>query len=438
MRTAVALIALATSAGAHAGGLTLPTRGLHSTERAGALVAGADDADALFLDPAGLARIAGDGRRSLLFDVGYLYEAEQFTAPGAGTANNQQPGTAQFTIAGALGVGDRLVIAGGVTTLPAGVHHFDNNGAQRFASTDVAGTQYVTVAVGAAYVITPRLRLGATLQDTVSMLDWSLVASACPGTMTCAAGDANYDLPLHLTQHDYIAPSGSVGVQFDALPELTLGAAVQAPTKISSQGTLIVTPPASPTFTGMPVTGTNATTSFWLPPSVRAGVELRHHTDRVSMRVEAAVDVELWGLHDAITIAPDGIAIGAMALQPMTIVRDYHTSVATSLGGELHVGEVRIAAGLGYETSAAPATTVSTLTIDAPKWLFGLGGGYSADGWDLGVAAGLAQLAKVTVDAPAVAQLAPLRDSSGAPSYVNAGTYGAYDLTIGLRGSRRF
>ncbi|HEX7703403.1 MAG TPA: hypothetical protein VF403_21835, partial [Kofleriaceae bacterium] len=69
MRTAVALIALATSA--DAGGLTLPTRGMHSTERAGALVAGADDADALFLDPAGLARVAGDGQRSLLFDVGY-------------------------------------------------------------------------------------------------------------------------------------------------------------------------------------------------------------------------------------------------------------------------------------------------------------------------------------------------------------------------------
>jgi long-subunit fatty acid transport protein len=436
MRTAVALIALATSA--HAGGLTLPTRGMHSTERAGALVAGADDADALFLDPAGLARIAGDGQRSLLFDVGYLYEPEQFTAPNAGTANNQQPGTAQFTVAGALGIGDRLVIAGGVTTLSAGVHHFDNTGVQRFASTDVAGTQYVTVAVGAAYVMAPRLRVGATLQDTVSMLDWSLVASACPGTTTCAAGDANYDLPLHLTQNDYIAPSGSIGVQYDALAELTVGATVQAPTKISSQGTLIVTPPASPTFTGMPVTGTNATTSFWLPPSVRAGVELRHHTDSFSVRVEAAVDVELWGIHDAITIAPDGIAIGAMPLKPMTIVRDYHTSVAPSVGGELHIGEVRIAAGIGYETSAAPTSTVSTLTIDAPKWLFGLGGGYSADGWDLGVAAGLAQLSKVTVDAPAVSVLAPLRDSSAPPTYINAGTYGAYDLTVGLRGSRRF
>lgn len=209
MRTAVALIALATSV--EAGGLTRPTRGMHSTERAGALVVGADDADALFLDPAGLACVAGDGQRSL-------------------------------------------------------------------------------------YVMSPRLRLGATLQDTVSMLDWSLVASACPGTMVC--NDASYDLPLHLTQNDY------------------------------------------------------------------------------SHRVARSA----------------------------------------------------------CNTTRSP----SSRSEPPPKWSFGLGGGYSADGWDLGVAAGLAQLSNVTVDAAAVAQLAPLRDFGTAPTYINAGTYAAYDLTVGLRGSRRF
>ena len=122
----------------------------------------------------------------------------------------------------------------------------------------------------------------------------------------------------------------------------------------------------------------------------------------------------------------------------MTIARDYHTSIMTSLGGEIHVGEVVVAAGIGYETAAAPARTVSVLTIDAPKLLLGLGGGYSADGWDIGVAAGLALLAKVTVDAPAVAQLAPLATTTATPTFINAGVYTAFDLTIGLRGSRRF
>ena len=57
---------------ASAGGMTLPVQGVRSLERAGALVAGADDPDALWLDPAGLGRLAGDGRTSLLFDVAYL------------------------------------------------------------------------------------------------------------------------------------------------------------------------------------------------------------------------------------------------------------------------------------------------------------------------------------------------------------------------------
>jgi long-subunit fatty acid transport protein len=426
MRSALALVALTSTA--TAGGLLLPTHGMHSTERAGALVAGADDADALFLDPAGLARIAGDGQRSLLFDVGYLYEHEQYSAPNFGQLTNQQPGTDQFTIAGALGIGDRLVIGGGVTTLPAGVHHFDNTGPQRYTSIDASGTQYVTVAVGAGYVLAPKLRIGATLTDTVSMLNWSLSANACT-TAATNCGNGNTDMAMHLTQNDYVAPSGSIGAQYDALSDVTLGLAIQGPTSISSSGTLIVTPPAS----GGAITGTNATTSYWLPPSVRAGVELHH----VNVRIEAAVEVELWGIHDAITIAPDGIALGATQLQTMTIRRDYHTSTAVSLGGEVHLGEVRVAAGIGYETSAAPARTVSTFAIDAPKLLLGLGGGYSLDGWEIGGAAGLALLSTVNVTDPAVAVLTPL-STSATTVYANAGSYAAYDLTVGLRGSRRF
>src|ERR1051325_11893989 len=57
---------------AAAGSMMLPVRGVRTVERAGALIAGADDADALWLDPAGLAHLAGDGKSQLLFDVSYV------------------------------------------------------------------------------------------------------------------------------------------------------------------------------------------------------------------------------------------------------------------------------------------------------------------------------------------------------------------------------
>jgi long-subunit fatty acid transport protein len=429
MRLALALV-LGAATTVHAGGLTLPTRGMHATERAGALVAGADDADALWLDPAGLARVAGDGQRALLFDVGYLYQPTDVTVPGSPKIHNLQPGTPVFTIAGALGVGDRLVIAGGIATPSFAVHRYEDSGPQRYASLEVAGTQFVTVSVGAAYVVSPQLRVGASLQDVVSTLDWSLVASACTRPEQC--GDRSYDLPLHLTQHDYVAPSGSVGVQYDALAELTLGAMVQAPTRISSQGSLTVTPPTAMEFTGVKVTGDRASATFWLPPSLRVGAEWRHQ----ALRVEAVVAIELWGFRDGIALAPSGIALGSTALPAMRLGLTGKTSIASSLGGELQVGDARFAAGVGYETSGIASDAVSTFAIDAPKLLLGLGAGYASAGWQIGAAAGYAHLSSVVVDQGTFTQLQPFRGTGS--TVVNDGTYGASDLTIGLRAARRF
>src|SRR5438270_4928440 len=93
-------LAAAVAAPASAGGLGLPVQGVRSLERAGALVAGADDADALWLDPAGLAHSAGAGHQALLFDVAYVYQPVTYSQG----ATNQQPGSPAPTLAAAYGV----------------------------------------------------------------------------------------------------------------------------------------------------------------------------------------------------------------------------------------------------------------------------------------------------------------------------------------------
>jgi long-subunit fatty acid transport protein len=329
------------------------------------------------------------------------------------------------------------VIAGGIASPTLASSRFDDGGPQRYASLGVTGTQLVVVTAGAAYVLAPGLRVGATVQDLVSVLHLSIVASGCPGAMTCAADDRNYDLPMQIAQTDYLSPSGSLGVQYDASDAVTLGATLQAPMRVSATGSLAVTLPSAMTFAGMQITGDRATTSFRLPPTARAGVE--YHQGAV--HVEAALDVELWSFAgsgaNAITIAPDSIKVGTFAMQPMRIARDYRTSIAASLGGEVHVGLAQVGAGIAYETAAAPTGDVSVLTVDAGKLLVGIGGGYDANGWQLGAAAGFATLADVNVTDPKVAQLAPLHDPA-APTFVNAGTYHAYYVLAGLRAARRF
>src|SRR5262245_48605708 len=116
--------------------MVLPVRGVRTLERAGALIAGADDADALWLDPAGLAHLAGEGHKALLFDAAYVYQTVDYTRIDSGgnplaPVSNDQPGQPIPTLAGALALSDRLVIAGGIAAPYAGLHRYRDDGAQR-------------------------------------------------------------------------------------------------------------------------------------------------------------------------------------------------------------------------------------------------------------------------------------------------------------------
>jgi long-subunit fatty acid transport protein len=440
------LLVMCTAAGpAVAGGLTLPVRGVRALERAGALVAGADDADALWLDPAGLARLAGDGHRALLFDVAYVYQTVDYARIDAGGAvspsvSNQQPGQPLPTLAGALGIGDRLVIAGGIAAPYTAPHRYAADGAQRYSSVSFDSAAFVYVTVGAAYKVSDRLRIGATLTDVYSKIASQIVVSGCPPGATCAPEDRAFDMRLSQDQTDYIAPTGSLGVQYDAGAIATLGLALQAPSRVSAPGKLTAQLPGAAAFTGGQQLGDRAQLTMTLPAAIRAGVELR---PTPALRVEAALDVELWSMHDAIAIAPDHVQIqtagGTYDLGELEIPRDYRTSFAPSLAVEWHGPGVMLGAGYAYETAAAPRGTVSVLTVDAPKHLIGFGGGYEADGWQIGAAAGYAALADVAVplaDAQ-VPQLAPLR-TQPIETAINAGTYKSHYWMAGLRFARRW
>ncbi len=435
-RTSWLAISISLAAGAanraHAGGMFLPVQGVHSFELAGALVAGANDADALWLDPAGLARFTGYGTTGLEFDVAYLYQPTTYTPPSPGLrVANHQPGEGLPSLAGAIGLDDHWVLGGGLTWKYAPTSSYDPGGAERYQSTGVSGTQYVEVLVGAAYAISPRLRVGATLQDLVTILNMQITASACPGAQTC---DAGYDMPLAIKATQAFTPSGSIGVQYDAMRELTIGAVVQAPTRISDTSGVNLTLPDEPVFRGLALTGASIAAKYWLPPSVRAGVQ--YHAGIVSL--EAAADVELWSLQDSIDIAFDDVKIGAMSAHDVAIARDYKTTIARSLGGEVQLGVVRLGGGIGYETAAAPPSTVSVLTIDAPKFIFGIGGGYAAEGWQVGVGASFVYQRDVDVTSPGVAELEPFHDTNVPATLVNAGVYHAFDVMAGLRLARKF
>jgi long-chain fatty acid transport protein len=436
---------LAASTNAHAGGMTLPLHGVHSVERAGAIVAGTEDADSLWSNPAGLAHLTGGN--ALLVDAAFVAQSVDYARIDSGgtqlaAVDNSYPGITVPTVAASFGVGDRLVLAGGFTAPYAGLHRYNVDGPQRYASSSLAESLFVIVTAGAAYAITPRLRVGVTVQDVISKMSTRVMLSGCPGQTVCAPEDPEFDADTKITQTDVFSPSGSAGVQFDASDQVTLGLMVQAPSKVSGTGKLETKLPSSSFFDNSHIVGDQVSLDMMLPPSVRAGVE--YHPD-AHVRIEVALDVELWSMHDKITITPHDVRIenaagvGMYTIGTTVIPRHYKTSYAPSIGGEYHTGHWQVGAGYSYETAAAPKGYVSVLTVDSAKHIVGLGGSYDAGRWQLGAAVGFVALTDVGVplDIAKVPQLTPIRDQpSDVP--INAGTYRSHYVLAGMRFARRF
>lgn len=53
--------------------------------------------------------------------------------------SNQQSGSPIPTVAATLGIGDRLVLAGGIAAPYAGLHRYADDDPQRYASVSLAG-----------------------------------------------------------------------------------------------------------------------------------------------------------------------------------------------------------------------------------------------------------------------------------------------------------
>jgi len=246
---------------AYAGGMVLPFRGVRDAARGGALVAGADDAEAIWLNPAGTAHVTDT---TVFVTTMYVNQQVDYARIDSGgnqlaTVSNDHPGQPIPSMGVAVPIGDKLVVGGGTWTPYAGLHRYAIDGAQRYGSISIAETKIIYLTASAADSISDKVRVGVTLQDMVTQLDSRVVLSGCPGQTICAPEDPEFDADARLKQTDAFAPSASFGVQVDATPRLTFGAMVQLPAKIAgATGTLQTKLPSSGFYEGATVVGDSA------------------------------------------------------------------------------------------------------------------------------------------------------------------------------------
>lgn len=382
-------LALALASGpAAAGGFWLTDRGVRPLGRGGAFVAGADDAHAVWYNPAGLTE-AGN---SVLVDASLVLFRNTYTRAAQPT-----PDAPAVTLRPSEGSAALLPIPTLAVTHDFGLRNFRFAAAvfapnaalpeydpsptapQRYALVSLEGSALALAGAWAAWRPHPAVSLGAGFYVLAGSFVSRLAFSACPATLLCAPEDPDWDSLAQLTA-PILAPAGSFGVRINPHRRVTVGASFNLPMRISSDATLRVRLPSAAYFEGARVQGEAAMVDFAFPPIARLGVELRPGDQT---RVELAAAWEGWSVHDAIRLTPRGIrltdvrGVGTYEVSPVTLDRRFQDVWSVRLGAEHAIAlgphTLVVRGGFSYETSATPAAFTTVLTFDAGKATASLG-----------------------------------------------------------------
>jgi long-chain fatty acid transport protein len=378
--------------------------------RGGAFVAGADDLNAIYYNPAGVAAIDyGASGWSGLFDIGFVQQNVAFTRNENGimlptvTANDGVLGSVplgipQFAFArkflrpwGSMSFGFGVWIP--YTGLPRYPEPAYDNEAdleavptvapQRYALVSLQEGSLATVPLGAVLnpvaafsLLQDKLQVGIGPQLLVLYLRAKTVLNGCPNVM-CRPEQPDYDT-VAVAQAFAMTPSFNIGVMGKPLRWFRLGLAFQFPFYVRSMvGTIDTQLPVNPLFNGASVQGRSASLSANLPPILRVGIEFYPIGD---LRIELAYTAEFWAIQQDITFTPNNVSIvnlpgiGTYPLGPVSIPRDMQNTHSIHLGLEGTIWKY-IGARLGgmFETSSMPDATITVLTPDNYKGLLSVG-----------------------------------------------------------------
>jgi long-chain fatty acid transport protein len=448
---------------ARAGGLFVSDRGVRPLGRGGAFVAGADDLNAIWYNPAGLA----DAGSSFLLDASWLHFTSDYTrqtqvsGAGPGSAPTGGPvytytfpqtsGTTPFlpipTLAGSIAFGKRKewTVAVGAFAPYTAVTSYPQSAPSRYSLVSLDGSALIETGAWLAYKPVAWLRLGLGFELLVGKFVSSVVMNANPKDRVLAAPeDPQYDALSQVDVNPIVAPSGNLGVTVIPEKHVRVGISGQLPTHISAPATVSVALPSAVVFDDAKQAGNQANVTFNLPPVLRAGVEVRPIDP---LRVELAYVREFWSIQQSIDIQPTNLSIVGITGFPspynvsaITIPRDFQDSNSIRLGGELGMpmgGDYALDLRMGfqYESSAIPTAYISPLTVDMDKFTFSFGAGFHV-GKHWRFDAVYAHVFELTTTVPAaeaaIPQINPVRGNPTDTESVNGGTYAARADVVGV------
>lgn len=360
------------SQSAWAGGLALPTRGVRALSLAGAFVAGAEEANALWYNPSRL------DQTSVAFELGAVDTSATFTPPDGTAVSNSATPLLNPTLGAIFRVNDTLSLALGAYAPYSGQLAFPEDGPQRYSLTANDHTTLLVLNVAAA-VRLGRLRLGAGLQNVMAHVKQRSVLSSYTGLFG-APDDPSLDTLSNLDLNDPFTLSANAGASFEAGP-FTFGLALQLPYTVSGEAKFQVRLGESVFLDPVVVEGDSARFELPFPLMVRAGVLWQATPD---LKVELAANFENWSVQEELVVDPTGRirlrnvpGIGDYQLGPLVIPRQMQDTWSFHLGSDFAVWEgLHLRGGGFYETAGFADATTNVSQLDGTKLGLALGASY--------------------------------------------------------------
>jgi long-chain fatty acid transport protein len=376
--------------------------GTRAIGRGGAFVAGADNQEAQYYNPAALSNVGRSMANLEVWGIGQYVRFDR--ADEAGTTfeavENQSPPIIEPQ-------GGVVIPMGGVapflkdTTLALGMWvpsspylAYPAEGAQRYALIDSLIWQlYAGPSLAQRLPFARWITLGGSLEYTFLRVEESLAATLCYEGTECGSDDPEDDIVLDLKTWDRFKLSGNFGVLVEPAPWIKVGASAQPPIQYDAPGTMTATLSednelATSTFTDTTYTDEDIRVLVGVPWIVRAGVEVKP-IDR--LRVELAGNWINWSSLDKMVITDLDLAMetkeqdletgeNLLGFDDATVTDDvnfatgFQDSWSLRLGGQVEATDwLGLRAGGHYETSAIPAATQGVQLVDGEKWGVSLG-----------------------------------------------------------------
>ncbi|MCC6624748.1 MAG: outer membrane protein transport protein [Deltaproteobacteria bacterium] len=443
---------------ARAGAFYLPERGARALSLGGAFIAGADDLNAQWLNPAALTRLS-DGF-NLYVDFGLIMSDQSFDraddpevmrkdpryADGFPTAEDQggpfpDP---SLGIASNFGLEDWM-FAFGFYGPYAGTNEWDPEGPQRYSLVSLQAVE-LFVQLSAAWQPVDELSIGVGLQWIVTTLNQRLVISAYPGVFGWAE-QRDLEAFAQVSASDMFTLGANFGILWSPIDMLDIGVSAQLPASVEAEGELKVKKPEHYYFSDVQIEGDQLAVELDFPLILRLGIRLHDPEERWS--VELAGVLEMWSAFDRIDVAPggDGIyfrdvpGIGTYTVKPFAIEQRASDVISVRLGGSFRpgLGALTLRAGGYYESGATPDATLSVLDVDGDKLGLALGGTlHLGESVTVDFVGAWIETFERTVTTSTKTQVNPIYETDprpfpdAGPSVIGNGTYHARNIIVAL------